>query len=407
MSMDSAARQKEEQVEYYQSLSFEREYISAGSLMTFNIHHGYLEGLLRGFRSGFLTEQNYRTLTQVSKLDEFKVGLVDTDYNGILDDAGQDFKLNATFIAGQCYSKFAEEFMHVRSQATGALKTFLDMIRYQYMIDNIILLLRGMVNDNDPEEIIPKINPLGSFPNLKTVLTFDKNDPDGGLLRLFETVLIETPVGHLFERYFVAEDDSSDGEKDLRGMLLPQKLDIVLSMVKRIWLQEFYAFCSNLGGETAQQMCELLEFEADQMSIRIMVNSFETLLNDPTEREIRQKLFPSIGSLYPEGIAAFAKVTDMAELGAVLSKFPRYAEVYDEASRDEKDIEDCLLQVEANLCEYAFWGQNHFASFWGFMKLKEQECRNLYWIADCIMSNRREPQDMNKWIPLLVYDKRK
>merc|ERR1719245_1650584 len=63
--------------------------------------------------------------------------------------------------------------------------------------------------------------------------------------------------------------------------------------------------------------------------------------------------------------------------------------------------QDCLLEVEVKLNEFAFWGQNHFAAFWAFSRLKEQELRNIYWIADCITAKRRDPVSMNKWIPIL------
>lgn len=398
--MNKADQDKEQGVEYYESLSFQKEYVDPGSVMYFNIHHGYLEGILRGFRSGFLSETAYRTLCQVNKLEEFKVALVDSDYNGCLDDAAGDTKLSCNYIVKQCQSKFHEEFMHIRTQATGGLKTFLDMIRYEYMIDNIVLLLRGMVNGNDPKEILEKCNPLGFFPNMRSVLTFDPNDAESGLTRLFETVLIDTPVGHLFERYFVDQDNSSD-EKELLSQLGPDRIDIVSAQVKRLWLQEFYDFCRMLDGETGEQMRQLLEFEADKVAIRIMVNSFQTQLNEPYQRELRQKLFAGFGDLYPEGIRAFEKVSDLTELGTVLAKYPAYAAIYEEAGRGEKDIEDCLLEHEVYLNEFAFWGQNHFAAFWGFVKLKEQELRNIYWIADCITSNRRDPLSINKWIPIL------
>jgi len=398
--MNRGDQEKEQGVEYYESLSFAKEYLSAGSVTYFNIHYGYLEGVLRGFRSGFLTETNMRTLCQVNKLDEFKVALVDTDYNGVLDDASGDTKVSSQYIVQQCREKFNEEFMHVRCQATGSLKTFLDFIRMEYMIDNIVLLLRGLVNNNPPDEILPKVNPLGIFPNMKSVLTFDANDAEGGLIRLFETVLIDTPVGHLFERYFVDTENSGDDNKELFN-LLENKIDIVATCVKRFWLQEFYDYCRQLDGETAEQMCELLEFEADKTAIRIMVNSFGHALNEPYQRDLRQKLFAGFGKLYPEGIDAFRKVQDLAELGAVLSKYETYANIYEEAGRGEKDIEDCLLEHEVFLNEFAFWGQNHFASFWGFVKLKEQELRNIYWIADCITANRRDPVSINKWIPIL------
>jgi len=398
--MNRGEQEKEQGVEYYQGLSFGKEYLSAGSNVYFNIHYGYLEGVLRGFRSGFLSETSYRTLCQVAKLDEFKVALVDTDYNGVLDEAAGDVKMSSQYIVSQCRSKFHEEFMHVRAQATGSLKTFLDMIRAEYMIENIILLLRGLVNGTAPAQLLPKVNPLGIFPNMKSVLTFDANDAENGLIRLFETVLIDTPVGHLFERYFVDSESTSD-DKDIFSQMMNEKIDLVSASVKRLWLQEFYDFCRKLDGETAEQMCELLEFEADKTSIRLMVNSFGGALNEPYQRDFRQKLFPNFGLLYPEGISQFHKVQDITELGAVLSKYERYSKVYEEAGRGEKDIEDCLLEVEVTMNEFAFWGQNHFAAFWAFTRLKEQELRNIYWIADCITAKRRDPVSMNKWIPIL------
>jgi len=399
--MERPDKAKEEQVEYYQNLSFEKEYVGAGGLTEFNIHYGYLEGVLRGFRSGFLTETNYRTLCQVSKLEEFKVAMVDTDYNGVLDDAAGDTKITSSYIASRCYSKFVEEFMHIRTQATGSLKTFLDLIRYEYMIDNIIVLLRGMANKNDPNTLLKKLNPLGVFPNIKSVLTFDSQD-EKGLLRLFETVLIDTPVGHLFERYFVDNESGGDDGKDVVGSLSASKIDIVANMVKKLWLHEFYAYCLNLGGETTDQMKLLLEFEADRRAISIMVNSFGTVLNEAFERDTRQKLFCSFGTLYNEGTNEFRKTSDMEKLSAVLMKYPLFNKVFEDSSRGDKDVEDCLFEAEVKLNEFSFWGQNHFASFWGFVRLKEQEQRNLYWIAECITANIREPSKINKWIPILA-----
>ncbi len=50
-------------------------------------------------------------------------------------------------------------------------------------------------------------------------------------------------------------------------------------------------------------MCELLKFEADRRSITITVNSLGTELNAAD----RQKLYPSFGHLYPEGLAILEK----------------------------------------------------------------------------------------------------
>lgn len=40
-----------------------------GGLTTFNIHHGFSEALVRGMRSGFLTDQDYHHLTQCENLE--------------------------------------------------------------------------------------------------------------------------------------------------------------------------------------------------------------------------------------------------------------------------------------------------------------------------------------------------
>ena len=37
--------------------------------LTFNIDHGYLEGLVRGFKAGILTQTDYLNLVQCETLD--------------------------------------------------------------------------------------------------------------------------------------------------------------------------------------------------------------------------------------------------------------------------------------------------------------------------------------------------
>ena len=55
-----------------------------GDLTTFNAEHGYLEAMVRGFRSGFLREHEYRQLAQCDQLDDLKVTLGDTDYGYVI-----------------------------------------------------------------------------------------------------------------------------------------------------------------------------------------------------------------------------------------------------------------------------------------------------------------------------------
>lgn len=46
-----------------------RMVLSAGGIATFNIQHGYVEGLVRGYRSGILDDVDYHHLTQCESIE--------------------------------------------------------------------------------------------------------------------------------------------------------------------------------------------------------------------------------------------------------------------------------------------------------------------------------------------------
>lgn len=43
--------------------------VSLGGMATFNMQHGFVEALVRGFRSGFLSDETYHHLTQCETLE--------------------------------------------------------------------------------------------------------------------------------------------------------------------------------------------------------------------------------------------------------------------------------------------------------------------------------------------------
>ena len=77
--------------------------MASGGLATFNIQHGFIEGLIRGYRSGFLDDVDYHHLTQCESIEgkermnhllrpraddrlDVKLNLQETDYDQFLAD---------------------------------------------------------------------------------------------------------------------------------------------------------------------------------------------------------------------------------------------------------------------------------------------------------------------------------
>jgi hypothetical protein len=53
-------------------------------------------------------------------------------------------------------------------------------------------------------------------------------------------------------------------------------------------------------------------------------------------------------------------------------------------ARGFKDINDTFFQYVVKAYELAFEGQFHYACFYSYVKLKEQEVKNIAWLATCM-----------------------
>jgi len=264
-----------------------------------------------------------------------------------------------------------------------------------------------MIKGADAENLLTKCNPLGYSSHLKSVLTFENYTGSDGLTELYRTVLVDTPVARYFETYFNSDmkHDAAPGrdiQREIQRIYNTQEIDVITNMLQKLWLEDFYDYCSSLGGETAMAMKELLEFEADRRAIMITMNSFETFLNEPSNRDKeRQALYCNFGTLYPDAtLNAFNKVADMQQLGLALQPYAVYRELWKRAQETGRKMDDMLSEYEVRLMLLAFMGQSHFAAFYSFLKLKEREEYNIKWIVSCI-NQRRDPKDLNRWIKIL------
>ncbi|CAG8671735.1 11344_t:CDS:2, partial [Paraglomus occultum] len=135
-------------------------------------------------------------------------------------------------------------------------------------------------------------------------------------------------------------------------------------------------------------------FEADRRAINITINSFGTELS----RDDRAKLFPKLGKLYPDGHSKLARADDYDQVKNIVEVWAEYRPFFDTSLSEAKTLEDSFFEYEVHLNKLTFQQQFNYAIFYAFLKLKEQEIRNIVWIAECI--NQGQKERINNYIPI-------
>ena len=115
----------------------------------FNVDNGYLEGLLRGFRSGILDRSDYLNLVQCETVEgllslsthlpcfntssyiewnrtDLKLQLQATDYGNFLQN--EPSPIPVSVIDDKLKNRLVVEFTHLRNHAVEPLSTFMDYI---------------------------------------------------------------------------------------------------------------------------------------------------------------------------------------------------------------------------------------------------------------------------------------
>merc|ERR1711972_928012 len=245
----------------------------------------------------------------------------------------------------------------------------------------------------------------------------------GGFDDMYRIFLVETPIGPYFEEYLkeAGTEVTTDGNREARaaveynqvgGILTKQDLEIMKATLKKAWLEDFNKFCRGLGGSSAEVMGHILNREADFRVLLVTMNALNTKLGggsggEESKLQDRNSLYPNFGYLYPEGTRELRKVWNETTTRAALEPYAKYLglfdqvkQFYDSESKDSRStsagfqsIEDLVYAENVHMYEMAFEQQYHFGVFYAWVKLREQEIRNIRWAGDMIILNKKDEID--------------
>eukprot|EP00461_Guttulinopsis_vulgaris_P001212 UN01212 len=377
----------------------ERTEYELEGLATFAFNYGFQEAYIKGLRSTFLTQSDYKALQGVETIEDFRTVLQDTDYivamQGIQNPRPQT-------IYAKAYEKWVKEFEFLKMQGTGKVAAFLDLLSHEYLISNVVALIAATVKGSSPEDVLAHCHPLGNSPYLQSLFTFDKED---SLLDLYRIVLVDMPIGKYFSKYFDAEVRSGDPQRALHGTFKEVDMVVISDQLRKLWLEELWDYSQSLGGATWEMMKPMLEFEADRRAIEIVYNSIQikSSYSDPQHRAARQDLFCSFGKLYPtctaRDIGNFINVDSIAALQSAVDYVPEYANALRQAVEGTTTLSDALKAIEVNTLIAGCAGQAHLGTIYSFSKLKAIELENIRSLANSA-ALRRSNKAPGKFVPI-------
>ncbi|CAD26456.2 VACUOLAR ATP SYNTHASE SUBUNIT AC39 [Encephalitozoon cuniculi GB-M1] len=314
--------------------------------------YGYIISEINGKKEEMLKEEDYNALKRCENLEEVAIKLSKT-YRSL----SEGIAYTKPELKKRLLETLKADFDHYRDVEDKGIRTILDYYMDFHKIQNFFYLLQCKLQDPNLGRSFEKIE-IGDFSALRTI-KFSNNMDDVQRYCMENSFLKKFEERVRFKKEFSANN-----------------FQVLQTLFFKFHIEETYR---NLNDDM-EHMREILRLEGDRQIIEIAMNTLNS--KDLVGRK-RMSLFPDVHSMDLRTRELLSHVEGLEDMKSVLST--RY--------NFDKDISNVLIRAELQKYQESFSMYGDLSCVYSYFKIKEQEIKNILWVAECIIQNRRDAMD--------------
>ncbi|EJW02864.1 hypothetical protein EDEG_02744 [Edhazardia aedis USNM 41457] len=326
-----------------------------------SVEHGFIIGSIHGKALTMLKDTDYSSLQQCDTLEDVIVKLTSTPYQKYLTEEAIVTKKQFKTQLIKCLTS---EFDELCQTSNKDLEIVLNFFRDQFRIQNFVFLLASKEEEPNLDKSFEKIEKIGDFSELCALkVANDMND-------VFKFCVENTFLEKFYRTIHFEREIKDNDMQVIQSLLLKGLFNDVYQKVLDI--PSLYYFRT------------ILQMEGDRRIIEIVINSLESSDIVGKQREI---LFPEVSSIDLGMRAKLATCTSMDELRGVVSSHSVLRRI---VTVEDDQIVNELAALEVEKYWHSFGYFNDISCVYSYLKLKEQEIKNILWTVECISLQKRD-----------------
>jgi len=296
--------------------------------------------------------------------------LTDTSYNSLHCDTLEDIisklismgykNLSASILSKKDFKEaleqnLAQEFIFLERHSTE--KELVSLLNYfieKYRIINFIYLLSSKESDFSLSHSFSKIDTIGFFQQLNTLKFCTDMD------NVYKQCVKNTSLKKYYNNVKFHNDIKENDWQLIQLHFLKQHIE------------DFYY---SIDSPILNFMKDILKAEGDRINVEIVINTMDT----PIIGKKRMDLFTRVSSIDLGVRNKLCRCVNLDEMRGVLASHHSLKKVL----RDD-DIIKALIKIENEKYWESFKYFNDISCVYGYLKLKEQEIKNILWIVECV-----------------------